>query len=348
MAYQTGSATNGTDLFSKLSTFAQANGYVEEYYNGTSRFLSLSRAADALYVTFYWNNTDTAAIYQALGFSAGQQETPWGQVDDSGNGSVDINDLHPGRVVNGIGAGPFTAYHFFAYDSPSYSIHIVLEFSPGLYRHFGFGQLSKSGAWIGGAWVGGHLWNPAGNPVFNQYSIPNSTKHSILLDGRLSPGTALFGNYDTNAGGTLHLEGFDGQAVGAKWGHCVDPGASVTGVGNDRGGTDRTRIAGGVRQGIAISQFGFLLPDLGSGFIPIIPIETYYHKDNADISTGNDWYYLGKMGNVGHIHLEGITPAQELTVGAETWIAFPAVRKANAGGANQESENMGLIYNKVV
>lgn len=345
MAYETGSATDGTDLFSKLSTFAQANGYVEEYYNGTTRFLSLSRAADSLYVTFYWDNTDTVGIWQALGFSAGQQETPWGQVDDSGNGAAETADLHPGRVVNAIGAGPFTAYHFFAYDTPSYSIHIVLEFSPGLYRHFGFGQLAKSGAWTGGAWVGGHLWNPASS--FDQYSFPNSTKHSILLDGRLGPGSAQYSAYDSNAGGTLHLEGFDGQEAGAKWGHGVDPDSSDVNTGNDRSGKQKVRIAGGIRQGIAISQFGFLLPDLSVGFIPIIPIETFYHKDDASSGTGNDWYYLGKMGNVGHIHLHGITPAQELTVGGETWIAFPGVRKSDVGGINQESENMGLIYNKV-
>jgi len=33
MAYQTGSATDQTDLMSKLSTFAQANGFTEDYYN---------------------------------------------------------------------------------------------------------------------------------------------------------------------------------------------------------------------------------------------------------------------------------------------------------------------------
>ena len=207
---------------------------------------------------------------------------------------------------------------------------------------------AKSGSWTGGAWVAGHLWNPAGNPVFNQYSFPNSTKHSILLDGRLSPGSALFGNYDADSGGTVHLEGFDGQSTGAKWGHSVDPDTSDTFTGDDRGGTQRVRIAGGMRQGIAISQFGFLLPDLGSGFIPKIPIEVFYHKDDASGGSGNDWHYLGTMGNVGMIHLHGISAAQELTIGAETWIAMPAVRKSNVGGVNQETRNMGIIYNKVV
>ncbi len=346
MAYQTGSATDGTDLLSKLNTFAAANGYVTEYYNGTSRFLSLSRAVDNLYVTFYWDNTDTIAIWQALGFSAGQQETPWGQVDDSGNGAAETADLHPGRVVNAIGAGAFTAYHFFAYTSPSYSVHVVLEFSPGLFRHFAFGKLAKSGTWTGGAWAAGHLWNPAGNPVFAQYASPSSLHHSVLLDGRLAPGSVYYNAYNVDAGGTLHLEDFAGQEAGAKWGHGVDPTTNDIDVGDDRSGKQKVRIAGGIRQGIAISQFGFLLPDLSNGFIPIIPIEVFYHQGDASAGS-NDWYYLGQMANIGHIHLEGIAPSQELTVGADTWIAFPAVRKSDIGGTNQESENMGLIYKKV-
>ena len=44
MAYQTGSATDQTDLMSKLSTFAQANGFTEDYYNGTNRHLSLCQS----------------------------------------------------------------------------------------------------------------------------------------------------------------------------------------------------------------------------------------------------------------------------------------------------------------
>ncbi len=347
MAYETGAATDATDLMNKLQVFAAANGFTVDNYNGTTHFLSISRVADNLYTTFYWDNTNTIALYQALGYAGGSAETPWTQVDDSGNGNSNIALLYQGRQVSEIGAGPFTAYHFFAYDSPSYSIHIVLEFSPGLYRHFGFGAINKSGVWTGGAWVAGHLWNPGGNPAFSAYDLPNSGNHSVLLDGRFSPGSLFYTTYGTDAGGTLHLEGFDGQASGAKWGHAVGVNTNDDRVGDDRGGTQRVRISGGCRQGIALSQFGWLLPDLSNGFIPIVPFEVFYHKDDADAGS-NHWYYLGRMANVGHIHLHGIDPAQELTVGAATWIAFPAVRKSVVGGNNQESANMGIIYNKVV
>jgi hypothetical protein len=91
-------------------------------------------------------------------------------------------------------------------------------------------------------------------------------------------------------------------------------------------------------------MFGSLLPDLANGWVPIIPIEVYYMRS---LSANDGMYYLGNLPNVGHIHLEGIDPAQEITIGADTWIAFPMVRKSDVGGDNQESENAGIVYKKV-
>jgi len=345
MAYQTGTASDQTDLLSKLSTFAQANGYVEDYYSGANKHLSLSRSADNVYVSFMWDGVDQIGMFQALGYSGANDEEPWNQADDSGNGNSDF-DAFPdrGRQVSRIGAGSYTAYHFFAYTNP-HNIFVVLEFSPGLYRHFGFGKIDKEGTWTGGAWCAGHLWNWAGFTAFGAYPLPSHNGHTVLMDGALVPGTTYYGTYNTDSGGTLHCEGLPNQPAGGRWGHSVDYQTDDADVGQDRGSTDRIRIGGGCRKGAALAQFGAFLPDLSNGFIPIIPHEVFY----MDADGGDDgWYYLGRMHNIGHIHLHGIDPAQELTVGADTWIAFPTVRKSNIGGINQESENSGLIYKKVV
>lgn len=343
MAYSTGSATDATDLMSKLSTFAQANGFTEDYYNGTNHFLSLSRAAQNIYVSFQWDLVNTIAMYQALGYSGTYDEEPWNQANDSGNGQSDFG-AYPdrGRQVSQIGAGPFTAYHFFAYDDP-YAIHVVLEFSPGLYRHFGFGYLAKAGTWTGGAWCAGHLWSFDGSTPFNVYADPTSYHHTVLLDGILRPQVSVYYQSTRDAGGTLHCEGLNNQPSGGKWGHAVANTADDDKVGTDRAAVQRIRIGGGCRRGPALSQFGYFLPNLANGFIPIIPMEVFYNE--AD-NSADGWWYLGRVANIGHIHLHGIDPAQELTVGAEIWIAFPMVRKSNVGGFNQESENAGIIYRK--
>jgi len=345
MAYETGSATDHTDLMSKLNTFAAANGFTTEYHNGTNRHLSLSRSANNIYVSFHWDNVNTIAMYQALGYSGGSAETPWLQANDSGNGSSDLpTNIDRGRQVSRTGAGPFTAYHFFAHTSP-YVIYIVLEFSPGLYRHFGFGYINKTGTWTGGAWCAGHLWHWGGSSPFNVYDTPDSTAHTVLMDNLLYQEQTYYGTNNNDAGGTLHVEGLFLQDSASKWGHAVSRLLSDSEVRLDRAGNPRVRIGGGCRGGPALAQFGRFLPDLANGFIPIIPMELFYYDGRGTGDHG--WYLLGVMPHVGHIHLHGIDAAQALTVGSDTWMAFPMVRKSNIGGDNQESRNAGIIYKKV-
>lgn len=342
MAYETGTASDQTDLMNKLSTFAQANGYTQDYYNGTNRHLSLSRSVDNLYVSFAWDGADYIQIYQALNYEAAHDEEPWDQDNDSGNGTNDP-DTYPdrGRQVSAIGSGSFTKYHFFAYTNP-HNIFVVLEFSPGLYRHFGFGEIDKTGTWTGGAWVGGHLWNPGDN--FASYDYPAAAWHSVLLDANSYTTGTYYGIYSTGAQATLHCEGLPGQAASSKWGTCVYYQLDDVDIGTDRDGNSRIRICGGFRGGPSACQFGIFLPDLSNGFVPIIPIDIFYFNGDGGV---DGVYYLGRLPNVGHIHLEGIDPAEEITVGSDTWIAFPMVRKSNIGGNNQESRNAGIIYKKV-
>jgi len=340
MAYQTGSSTGQTDLINKLQTFAAANGFTVNNYDAGNHFCSISRAADNLYSTIYWDTTTHMAIYQALGYSGTYAQQPWNQANDSGNGNSTLAQIYSGRNVNNIGAGPFTSYYFFAYTDP-YSLHIILEFSPGLYRHFGMGSLQKSSTWTGGAYVYGHHWNSqnSGAPLDD----PDVGHHSVFLDGAHDPSYGTYG-YSINTGATLHCEGLPSQPSGGKWGVSMSAWANYPLV--DRAAVDRVRVVGGCRGGIALSQFGWLLPDKAAGFIPIIPFESFYVDGDAS-SPPITWRHLGRVANVGHIHLHGIDPAEELTVGPDTWTAFPAVRKAMVGGNNQESWNMGIIYRKV-
>ena len=164
------------------------------------------------------------------------------------------------------------------------------------------------------------------------------------MDSVLYQRATYYGIYNNDAGGTLHVEALPNQDAASKWGHSVTNIVPDADIGTDRAANTRIRILGGCRGGPALSQFGRFLPNLANGFIPIIPMELFYCDG---LGAGDGWYYLGVMPNIGHIHLHGIDAAQELTVGADTWIAFPIVRKSNVGGNNQESWNAGIIYKKV-
>ncbi len=341
MAYQTGSASDTTDLMNKLQVFAAANGYVVDNYDGANRRLSISRAADSLYAHLYWDGTNNIGMYQSLGYSAGSVATPWTMPNDSGNGYANLAQLYRGRNVNNIANGPFPTYYFFGYTNP-YSIHVVLEFSAGIYRHFGFGKLDKVGIWTGGAWVAGHHWNAQDGG--GALDSPTSTVHSILLDGVTNPPTALY-DYCRYCNATMHAEDLPLQDASSKWAVSGAPTISSY-LGNDRAGNPRVRIIGGCRGGIALSQFGWLVPNLASGFVPLIPMEVFY-IDGVAGSASRGWYHLGRLHNVYHLHMQGIDPAQEINYGGSTYLVFPGVRKSHVGMNNQESWNMGIVYKKV-
>ena len=146
--YQTGIATSRADLMSKLHTFSTTNGWTNDEYNGTAKRMSLHKAN--CYVHFWWDDTNTAreesiGLFQSLGYTGGN--VPHAHPDDAGGwvtAPYETYQDYKRKKISYIGDGPFTAYHFFAYTDID-CIHCVLELTPGVYRHFGFGTIDKFG-----------------------------------------------------------------------------------------------------------------------------------------------------------------------------------------------------------
>ena len=334
MAYQTGSASGQENLLSALFTFAVANGWTQDLFDTSNNKGSLHKGN--CYVHFRWDGTDGTAIalYQSLGYVGGND--PWNHTDDSGNGTTGTS-LESQRRVNGIGNGTYPAYHFFAHTSPDV-IWVVLEYASGLYRHFGFGTLDKKGSWTGGEFVAGHVWQP------NQSDIPSSVYHSLLLDGRYVNSSNYGATYQ-NMAATVHAEGMPNQNGSSKWGVCGwGMLSTLPDPANDRAGNPRYWIQGGFRDGPVIEQYGWASPSLNDGFIPMMPIELFWA--DKDAVGGRAMYYIGKAPYVAHIQHEGIIVAQEITVGGDDWIVFPAVRKKYEQDDTEESWNMGIMYKK--
>lgn len=351
MAYSSPAApTDQGDLMAKVSTFAVSTmGWTEDYYeNSTYKMMSLHKGN--CYVHFSWNDNSSAsypssiAMYQGLAY-LGDPPTyyPWEHTNDSGYGHDDKTspDLSNERSVSFIGDGAYTALHMFGSTSPDPDvIYCVLEYSPGLYRHFAFGNTEKYGTWTGGEFVAGHYWSRYTQPDY--LDDPDYSHHSILLDGltRENGGAAARGS---RIGATVHCEGFPNQGS-TKWGQCGDArlnAGDATTYRLDRDGYEMLPLWGGCRNGPALLQYGWQEPDITKGYIPVIPIELYY----VDISAAPDNYYLiGRLANMGHIQMKGLDPNTTITIGGDTWRVFPAVRKSKVGGNIEESWWMGLIY----
>jgi len=348
MAYSSStSITDQSDLMTQVSTFAvSTNGWTQDNYDAGNKKMSLHKGN--VYVHFWWDDTSSGGstygksigMYQSLGY-IGSGTAQYAHTDDSQTGANSASDLCEERGIKYIGDGPYTSLHMFGHTDIDV-IYCVLEYAPGLYRHFGFGNLDKVGTWTGGEFVYGHHWSPQnGGPYLGD---PDGPVHSVGLDGCHWTGVSYHG-YSYNAGATLHVEGLPNQTTqNPKWGVVgqADTLASVSSRRVGRDGNDRAPIQGAFRGGIGLSQFGWALVDVSKGYIPICPMEILYYDYLG--TNSNNLYYLGRMHNIGHVQMRGMDPQQAITIGADTWRVFPGVRQSKTSSYNEESWNMGIIY----
>lgn len=323
MAYETGVATSQQDFLTKLYTFAGANGWTQGENDTTNKRMAINK--DNVFVQFRWDAVDAIAIYQSLGFTAGTGAGQ--QTGDSGNGQTGTSNITTDRRINRIGNGPYTAYFFFlgAVGGSDY-IHVVLEVSPGLYRHISFGEIVKNGTWTGGEYCGGTVWAAS-------TTGGDSNQHNVLVDH------AAGVLQDCS---TIHLEQVAGDPAASKWGVLTE----LTSVGNDRGGNARLPCIGGWRDGDMQHAFGWIPANPNNGAVPMFPLRVFRRK----ILTPQQWHLLGALPDIRGINLAQIVPGEEFTVGSDTWKVFPWIRKRFTSGTPflDESGNLGMAIKKIV
>lgn len=320
MAYETGTATSMSDLLTKINTFAVANGWTSDQLNTGAGQVAIHKSN--IYVSFRWNTTtpNTLGIYQALGYTGGNQ--PGQHPNDSGNGAVSTTDATlAGERSVVLGNGAFPSYFIFA--DTNY-LHIVVETTTDIYRHFGFGLLEKIGDWTGGEYCYGQTHLSSGNAL--------STSSTALLDA------LHVGASNRERSSTIHLEALPGMAGASKWGEIS--GNSVA-PSNDPAGNARVLVRGGFRGGPVGRQFGFYSGGNTSGLIPMYPIGIYYRN-----LANSNCYWLGYQPAVRGINVRSFTPKQEITIGADTWTVFPVSERTLSATANR-TYFQGIAYKKI-
>jgi hypothetical protein len=324
MAYQTGSATDIADLISDLFTFATGLTTTPWTQDELDTLQGTLHRGDC-YVTFRWDDTveTDLGLYQSLGWttSTAAHQMP----DDSGNGDTG-GVVSTGRRVTFGSAGPYTAYHFFAGEGDEPYIYVVVEVSSGVYRHFGFGNIKKFGTWTGGEFVYGH--------ILASFALddPDSSAHQFLLDGLASSVADM---------GTMHVEDLSWQDVDEKW--VVFGNTARANAGQDRAGEQRGVFIGTSRCGLAYYLSTMRYTE-GTALKLITPVQVW---DFNQAATPDTYAFMGEMVDVGIVNMHAFTPGQEITVGTDTWMVFPWVRKRYEKDDEQESWNAGVAYKKV-
>ncbi len=325
MSYENAQFSSISDLFSKLNTFAVANGWTADYSASDRLFLTRSTCS----VAFRWSTVSptVAAVYQHTAFINSATD-PGNHTNDSGQGAISGTNatLVAGRSVDLPNAGG--QYWFF--ESDTY-IHVAIEYSASTFVHFGFGILTKVGTWTGGEYSYGWRNTNAGSA-----NTALDVLTSTLLDG-LSGLTSAATVRPFVA--TMHMESMPNQAAGGKWALVWAGGQANTTT--DRGGTARANVQGGFRAGPQARTFGRFSGSPQTGLIPMYPITCYY-----DDPSNARWYYLGYMPDVRGINMKNFSGGDETVVGSDTWVVFPSRYKTAFSGTGS-TRNQGIAYRKV-
>jgi len=338
MAYQTGSATDLGDLLSKLDTFLVANGWTQDDFDDGASVATEGYAQwnkNSMHIGMKWvaNSPNNLSLHQALG-NAGAV-FPGAHTDDSGNGynasfgsDAQLDDE---RCVNDIGDGPFASYHFFENDaSPAY-VHVVVQISSQVYRHFGWGEMNKFNDWTGGEYCYGHY----ATEITGADAVENNA--TLFCD-------AIFASTGVSSrrAATIHAEGLPHQTAGEKWLTCVG-GATALDASNwlDTAGNQQRHAFGGARGGPVAFPLGNNRADIASGHIPLSPLAIFTWDHSNDFV-----YYLGELPDIRHIEIFNFSAEQEVTIGSDTWVIFPQVRRTEVS-SRERTYYSGFAYKKV-
>ena len=317
------------DLFGKWATFAVANGWtLNEFEAASSRpglndgLMSLSKGT--MFGGWRWNLSFARVFhFQALGF--GGVGGPGTHLDDAGPniGPFDTPTTNGRGTIMTNAAG--TADFFSGTEGGQEYLAIIAESGVNslLFRMWMIGEIIKVGDWTGGEFLASQSW-PCHNSISADSDAAFDKRNKTMFDGF---------HDQQNQGCTIHLENIHG--FGGKWGQL---GSSAS-VGQDRSGAARIAIEGPARDGPTFNATNWLTVQPNNGFVPLQPYPMYLRQ-------GGQWTLLGYAPGIRGLRITFISPKEEFLAGADTWRAYPWVKKSFANTNTPESDDQGLAILK--
>lgn len=331
MPYQTGTASSPTNLLQTLVTWLVSLGWNNDMSqaDGAGWRAHLDRHGNFVHLRAFSNegaslpfanNADTAgnagiALYLSTAFNSA----------DAWNAQPGSPPFQSGSSTLVVGAGmalPSGAiqnYFFFA-DAAGDNIVVVIETTPGVYVHIGWGlSLTKCGTWTGG-------------PYF--FGSHSGYQASLVLTGAGSPGftspsfcPGCYGDCTSSAYQNFFVRA-DVDSFTGKWLGCSSNTTAVTGY---TGKNATSPVVGGFRSVTGLPWYA-LQPNTASewqynqtsaldGRANLLPVLIWATRD----ATPGGYSPLGQVPNVFFTNGvgDGFSNAEEITLGPTTYKLFP-------------------------
>lgn len=303
MAYiEHANVANLHTLIDLVAQFCAANGWTVERntLSGTNRTLTLRLPGVSDYVHLY--NTDQISLKSrvSVGFSAAA--VPGSQPNVS-----------PFDGNSNVQAGPYPRLKLFANGT---AVHVAIATATaGEYRHHAFGVLQKAGDYVGGTYADGTYWGQLTGSYSGYLSSNGNTR-------------ALFG-HNTTSTGCGHLRADSAEDGRSNSFHRISnyysgalgtEGTACTGIGSLGQSTTSQNTYDLMWLGRA----------LGGADENIFSGRSVFHPITMSIRRAGASPYLSPVGVVVGTRacsIAKLEPEQEVTIGDETWVVFPWLRK---------------------
>lgn len=310
MSYETSSATGVNDLLDKLRLFLIDEGWTVDF-NGsrtdvTGNAVLVSKGGNCF---GFMTDTSTGSGYNPTDFfGAFQYPGPYA----GGDGPHEQADASAISYANNM-PGPFQAYHFFSGVNAAGVdyVHVVVEATPGSFRHIGVGQINKLGAITNGNYSYGASWHYHPSYI-NSLNTAQGVPFDSLEDSDL-------------IGWRTTVIRCDGDAISPRYGTfnlrtTVDAGSR--------------QIRGGFNSDIA----GLALdPSSLTGRVTLLPIF------GAILRPSSYYSLLGGPADMRFVNMTNLQPGDTIAIGADNWKVFPIRRKNGASGL-ENSGVWGIAY----
>lgn len=309
------SVAGAAALIDAICTFIGANGWTVE----RNTLSGGTRTATVRYGT----QTDYIHLYAATS-GASEEVRMRVSIDYSAAAAYDAQTRQSPADSRSNMTGPFPNVYLYADGA---AVHVAIQIAGVVeFRHLCFGLLEKAGAYAGGTYADGS-WRGTqylGDFYSYYHHVPFSDGSVSGYDQSPYPGFVRYGiPADSVVDGYAQIGGLSDYVVSAWSGWSSWSGQET--LGKITGGADANNFDG----------------------------RSVFHPFTLFVNrVGGYWSPLGQVRNTQACNMTKFSPAQEIAIGGDTYVVFPAFKRSmtvdgSSGAPDLGSHTMGYAVKKV-